>query len=506
MSAIQLKRVLSIMLTTIMIISCFAMSTIPASAQDDDIIVYLRGGEKSSTYDVKASKVTSNSDDGIAKVTIKDGKMTIEGGYKGEAEVVVDDTKYIVRVYTPYHFRLIDITDEDNPVELRKYTLVAEEWSGDLVNDIYNRYDVDEWLSKSLEKEKCEIVGYDANGFVLGMKDSEGYDIASWDLYVKRAEDGGKYPLKYVSKYSNSPVGFEDVVDSKGESLEKEIGSRYLMARGQSFLNDERVWCVEPTISTGNGSGYNKEAGEENIKAALAVLFGDDKDELGRAVTQALVWESVGYPNASEQPYWISLDDNGAIKASKLSSDEESAVAKLKERVEKATKLYESGELTFTSETDGVMIEDGVLVALEGKVPDEIVLKAEDPEALSLFADGQMKLAEGVTGSIDAEAGTLTLKLDESAKKAGTLISLSMIPESFPSDTVKYVSPTGKQTMMRFGIENPKFVDVNLRLAKEKVNVVKTGDEMNIALYVTILLIAITAVVAVVILRNKHSR
>lgn len=308
-----------------------------------------------------------------------------------------------------------------------------------------------------------------AEDFDYSMKDYYG-DVVAFDYYFTQAEDGS-YRLTYggISDQSLAPIGFKGATDLEGNEVS------YLATRGQALVTDSdgtqiRVWCVEPLVSTFTGNAYESREAKENLQAALITLFGDDSTELGRAIMQAMIWETVGYENTSLSPVKLapSYKDGVDYTEVELTEEEMAEYLNMKDHITEATNYYVSGATVgFTSETEGVSISDGRIVLTRGKIPETIILKANDEALLSYYANGQMIFPDGITGEVDTEAGTLILTIDTSKIADAGEIRMSMIPDGFAKETIEYYSNYDRQTLMAFGINDPLFETVQFEIIEE---------------------------------------
>ncbi len=464
--------------------------------------LYLRKGESKEFDAADYSKVIR----GSAKLSESEGKITItntSNNYgENTAAVQIGSTKYNIHTYIPMKVEVFDVSEvTDLPGSIKNDGSADFEQKAkqldvklDTFQTEYRTYGYDDakdrfaqngdWLNGVIwdVSRNCEVPYYSYDLYWPDtIKDKDGYEYYAYRIYMKQQDgdyevtlnDGEPTDEELQAIADGYHYGYTAFTDQNGENLQElPSGTGYVSAVGYLTIDGERVWCVQPTGYVSQNYKYEKWTDLPEIEElALATIFGDDPTVVGGMYTQALVWENIGFSYYWDQVVFPGVTENmvrikdGYSAHDELSDSEKAYVENLKAYIEKGIKLYqESPTANFISQTDGVEVEDGVIKITGSELPKTIVLKEQNDGMLRYYENGQVILGDGITGDIDADAGTLPLTLDPDKITSASQIELSMIPANAPKESVLYYNGTAEenQLLAKFGIANPKMETIKL--------------------------------------------
>lgn len=372
--------------------------------------------------------------------------------------MTIENTIYRFSLYLHYHAHSYVITDEETEAYERRDDM-------DYEMDVVNQNQVEHlpyWIYPAHELYGRSQLNWDNMNqqFYIDF-----YYIPETGTYTMDSPEDTGNEATTVHSYVIRGMTRED-----GTPIDDENGFQF--NSGKMYVEDEegnriKVWCIEPEVLTWDGSKYEISSDvPENVRAAIATIYGSGITDLDKAIIESYVWSTVGYQVSFDQmAKFKSYDaDTGIYEIEELSEAEKAYVSAVVARIDDAAAAYETGATAdFYSLTDGVVVKDNSLV-IYGDIPETIILEAGNAKVLSYYnMEGELTFGDGITGTVDLDKNQLILTIDTGVVKAGRALTMSLIPKDFPTETSIFESGRYvRQKLANFGIADHKYEYLDL--------------------------------------------
>ncbi|KIS15052.1 LPXTG cell wall anchor domain-containing protein [Streptococcus equi] len=266
--------------------------------------------------------------------------------------------------------------------------------------------------------------------------------------------------------FSGITFDYENIKDSAGNIVfsGNSDGLKSVSIDGRTLINGVKVWCYDPKAPITDGSKYeSEEAGEDIYATMLTILDKDKNQDIITANIQALLWENQGYKDVFNHPYMI----ENITTLRQYTKEELSIISELREKAKQMKEDYMNGISSKLNLESGkyVSYSDNQVTLNENETITKIVFSAT-PQAISYYKNGTIKAPEGINVIVDEDSQTITLDISKSLSVGEYEIKFSMLPENKIGKSTKYVSNYGKQTLMDYRMEDPKWEVLKLNVSK----------------------------------------